>query len=130
MEGIRAKARARVLAEFLFKGNFPSTRFQNGTEIYASGVNSTSSNSSSFSGSVMSQGGDSSMLQEALDDATYRKLLKHQATFERSRFEDTAQRLLYGYSIKVDVSRTVLLDNLQVLLGKHGLHNIGIIHKG
>ena len=120
-----AKARARVLAEFLFKGNFPSTHFQSGMEIYANCVNSTSSNSSSFSGSVMSQGGNSSMLQAALDDATYRKLLKLQATFERIRFEDTNY-----YKIKVNVSRTRLLENLQVLLGKHGLHYIGIIHKG
>jgi hypothetical protein len=97
MEGIRAsKARARVLAEFLLKGNFPSTHFQSGTEIYESGVNSTSSNSSSFSGSIMSQDGDSSMLQEALDDITYRKLLKHLATFERFRFRDTAQSFFFG----------------------------------
>jgi len=65
----------------------------------------------------MSNGGDSSMLQEAFDDNTYRKLLNLQAQFPSSKTAKTLETKSY-YSIPVVVTKTSLLENLKLLLGK------------
>ena len=76
MERARARARASVLAEFIWKGKFPSKLPQSGLEIYNSHCNSASFSSSSVDDSIMSKDGDCTLLQEAFSDETYRKLLK------------------------------------------------------
>jgi hypothetical protein len=66
----------------------------------------------------MSNGGDSSMLQEAFDDNTYRKLLNLQAQFPSSKTAKTLVGTKSYYSIQVVVAKTSLLENLKPLLGK------------
>jgi hypothetical protein len=61
----------------------------------------------------MSKDGNFTLLQEALDDITYRKLLKHQA-----EFDSTKSHGISYFTIKVTVDRTTLLENLQISLGK------------
>ena len=113
----RARACACVLAEFLWKADFPSKSAQSAHEIYQKQCHSASGSSSSTVASVMSNGGDSSMLQEAFDDNTYRKLLNLQAQFPSSKTAKTLGTKSY-YSIQVVVTKTALLENLKLLLGK------------